>query len=432
MSFSGPNRSIVPGYRSSLLLSLLSVAAQAQDAPVIVPSPAPAAPRPLSSRPPSSYASSPAPATSAIVHEQAASFWEPLEIERISPFRWGPFQIRPFADYRYTYGNGLNAQPGQQENTALHRITPGITASSKRFVLTYSPSLSYYSNDDFNDSLDHLASVSSTFGYEDWVFGLNYSYSKTEPILIETGQQTPTKSHTFGFTAHYQYSDKTSYDFSLSRTSQKTDLNDLKNWSSMNWLNYHFSDKTTFGVGAGAGFSDQTEGSNSIYEQIQGRIGWRPGPKLTLDLNGGVEFRQFMDSAADDDIFPLMGLSINYALFESTVLQLSANQSVGSSLLDGQITENTSVSAGFRQRLLRRLNFDLFARYGTTDYQSTTSAVATETRSDEFTSISASLGATFREKGTISVFYERSKNNSSAEGLSYTSDQYGVQIGYRF
>jgi hypothetical protein len=204
----------------------------------------------------------------------------------------------------------------------------------------------------------------------------------------------------------------------------------------MNWVNYHWSEDSLVGLGAGGGYTKQDFGSDMTYEQLQARFGWNPGSKLNFSVNGGLEFRQFVDSGFDDQVNPLFGASIGYRPWEATTFSLSANRSVGSSLLQAQSTENTGLSAGVRQRFLGVLHLDLFAGFQQVDYQGFVdgdpATVAQTDRSDDILSFSANLGSRIFKKGDISIFFQRSENKSSDEGFTYDSNQYGFQIAYHF
>ena len=204
----------------------------------------------------------------------------------------------------------------------------------------------------------------------------------------------------------------------------------------MNWANYHWTEKTLVGLGAGGGYTKQDFGSDMTHEQVQARLGWTPSTKLNLHLNGGLEFRQFVDSPFEDQVSPIFGASVGYTPWEATSFSLSANRSVGSSVLQAQTTESTSISAGVRQRFLEVLHLDLFGGFTQQDYQGFTAAGPLTTletdRSDDILSFSANLGCEVFKRGDISIFYQHSKNDSTAEGFTYDSDQYGFQIGYRF
>jgi len=393
-------------------------------------------PPPVDQRPPSFSASNPPQATSALVNDQAAQFWGGRTQEFLkNPFTWGPFELRPFATYRFTYGTGFNSQPGREEDpTALNQISPGVLIRSEHISLTYTPTLNYYSSDAFDDTLDHHVSADAHYGVGDWNFSLGHTYVKSSSPLIETGAQTPQQSHSTGLSAHYQQSDDVSFDFTLSQQIQDTDdLNSSKTWSLMNWANYHYSDKTLFGIGVGPGYTKQDFGSDMTYQQLQGRIDWRPGPKLSVNLNGGAEFRQFDDENAENQLNPIYGASIFYTPVEPTTFSLSANRSVGAALVQAQTSETTIVSAGLRQRIIRNFFFNAFGSFSSTDYHNFTRGgdLAVD-RSDEVTSFSLTLSTTVFERGTASVFYQRSQNDSSDEGFTFNSNQYGFQLGYRF
>lgn len=382
------------------------------------------------------------------MHEQAAAFWGPRAFDEFTdnPLQWGPFQFRPFANYRFTYGNGLNANPGQQETTAINEITPGALIQSRHLTLSYAPTLKYYSNSAFEDSIEHSASASINYGLGDWAFVLSHAFSKTSSPLVETGTQTPQQNHFTVLSAHYQYSKAISLDLSLSQGIQLAEFyNNSITWSSMNWLNYHFSEKTLIGAGVGGGYVHQDLGfgvegvsiardlsTDSTYEQIQGRLGWNPTPKLNFNFNGGLEIRQFLRTSLEE-VYPIMGASFGYTPWEPTSFTILANRSVGASVTEVQPSVNTTFSAGIRQRLLGKLHLDLFGSYDTSDYPGIEGVPITQRgRSDETFSASATLGTRILNRGSISLFYQHSENISSSEGLGFSSDQYGFQLGYSF
>ena len=351
-----------------------------------------------------------------------------------NPLQWGPFQLRPHANYRFTYGDGINSGPGREQKTAQHQISPGLLLQSRHIALSYTPTLTYYSSDAFEDTLDHAASIAANYGLGDWAFGLSHSYTKTSTPMIETAAQTDRESHSTGLNAHWQYSNQTSFDFSLSQQIQSAEdegLNNSKQWSTMNWVNYHFSPKTEVGFGLGGGYVDLEVGSDQTFEQVQGRIGWAPGEKLDLGVHGGVDIRQFVDGSMSDLVNPIMGASIAYSPWEPTTFTLNANRSVDASFFQNQIVENTSVSAGVRQRFLGRLFLGITGGIRTSEYQEASQEIQTD-RSDDYTFISANLGTQILRKGSVSIFYQHSENTSSDEGFGFTSDQYGFQLGYYF
>lgn len=347
------------------------------------------------------------------------------------PLRWGPFELRPHFDYQLYSASQVYVQPGETQDTIRHSISPGLLLQGRHFSFDYTPRLNYYSRGRFKDGIDHSVTFDAHVGLGDWRFAAAHDYSKSSQVLIETARQTETERHTTSLNAAYRYSEKTTLDFNLNQTIiLASSLNNSRHWSTMNWINYLFSDTTTFGVGAGAGFADVEVGSDMTYEMLQARVGWNPGSKLSFDLNGGVEVRQFIDGAPDR-VNPLVGVALSYRLFEQTRFSLGADRSVNTSLLQDQITEITSVSASFNQRLFGRLNASLSGGHRTSDYQVTSRSLFGD-RTDETSHLGLTLGTAFLQRGLVSVGYRYLKNESSEEGFGFTSNQYTLNVGYRF
>ena len=199
----------------------------------------------------------------------------------------------------------------------------------------------------------------------------------------------------------------------------------------MEWLNYLYSEKTTFGLGAGFGYADVDSGSDMTYEQVMGRVTWNPGVKLSILASGGVEIRQFLDADISDRVNPLMGVTAAYQLFEQTSVSLAANHTVNTSLIGGQITENTTVTAALSQRLFGHVNVRVHGGYRYAEYQPTVDDLSVD-RSDEGYFAGVSAGIRVFERGRISIAYNRTENSSSDSDFSYGSNQYSLHLGYHF
>src|SRR5437879_4957750 len=42
-----------------------------------------------------------------------------------TPLQWGPLDLRPHADYRLSYGNGIQSTPGHRLDSVVNEISPG-------------------------------------------------------------------------------------------------------------------------------------------------------------------------------------------------------------------------------------------------------------------------------------------------------------------
>lgn len=102
--------------------------------------------------------------------------------------------------------------------------------------------------------------------------------------------------------------------------------------------------------------------------------------------------------------------------------------------LAAQQTEITSVGLNLNQRLFRKFTLALGVAYSETDYSTAVDAATAgaANRTDDQVSFTARLSHPFFTRGTWSVFYSYSNNDSSLGGYGFESSQTGFEIGYRF
>jgi hypothetical protein len=351
----------------------------------------------------------------------------------------GPVHLHPHIFYSLSYGNGLQSQPGNQSKSFINTLSPGMAVDiGSHWRLDYTPTLRYYSSQEFRDALDH--SVNLTWGTicGDWKLGASQGYAKTSEPLIETGSQTTTEIYSTVLSTAYQLNSKTSLEFSANQgfryansVSTNQPLTDSKTWTAIATANYQLSPALSIGPSLTFAYDNLNVGSDMTSEQFQGQFLWRPGPKLTCLGRGGLEIRQFLDSTESDLVTPVFALSLAYRLFELTTFSLAANRTVAPSYFGNQLTETSSFNGGVRQRLLQRLYLDVTGGYTTTKYR-TTSAGKSANRDDDYATVNIRLICPILQHGSASVFYNWSDNISSQPGFGYNSDQVGLELGYHF
>lgn len=346
---------------------------------------------------------------------------------------YGLIHLRPHFSYTFMYADGIQPQPGQPSDTFSHSISPGLLFElGPHWTLDYTPSLQFYSNRRFQDSVAHSVSLAGQTTYKDWNLGISQGYSSSSSALIETGSQTDQENYSTSLSAAHQFNTKLSLELGLAQNFRFADrFTNLREWSTSDWLNYQLLPRLSAGVGGGLGYDDVSLGSNMLYEQAQGRIIWLLGTKLSLTVSGGIDDRQLLDSESGDLINPIFGASIQYHLFEPTTFSLSATRTVNASYFENQASENTSVSAGIQQRLLGKLQLGINGGHATADYVATSSQISAN-RSDDYYFYGAQLNLAILKRGTIGVFYQHSENSSNQGGFGYSSNQSGVTIGYAF
>jgi len=406
----------------TMLLSLLALARAAEAQEVINPPPQP------SVTPPSLQQIQPGKMGVIQPAETAQSVPEATQ-----PFQWGPMNLKPHLLYRFLYGNGIQSSPGQPLTTAIHEIAPGLLLGvGGHWTLDYTPTWTFYSNHQFRDTLDHAVVLTGGTAYGDWVLGLSQSYVSSDQPLIETGGQTAQETYSTALNASYRFGRAMSVDLAVNQNFTFTEkFTNSREWSTMDWLNYQLWPRFDIGIGVGGGYVDVSPGTDMTYEQYQGRVNWRATDKISFQVRGGLEDRQFLDAGTGDLINPLYGATVQYQPFEATTLSLSANRAVSTSPFQNEVTENTDLSGSLNQRLLERFNLSLGAGYHTGKYI-VSAAGFPAGRKDEYYSFNARLSTTFLKRGTIAATYQFSNNSSSVAGYGYSSNQFGLEVGYRY
>jgi len=358
-----------------------------------------------------------------------------------SPLRWGRINLSPHLQYQMSYGNGVQASPGQQGNTLVNQVSPGILIGlGTHWTIDYTPTLRFYSDTRFKDGTDHAVNLQGTTAYKDWTFGLSQGYSLSSQPLVETGAQTDQETYSTALTANYQLNGELSLSLAANQIFRSIDqpvaseqLSDMREWSTLDWLNYQF--EPSLGASLGAGFTyDNIVGSPDMTsEQIQGRVNWQASRKLHFLLSGGLNDQQFIGSHTPDLLSPIFSLSAQYQIFEATSFSLSANRAVTPSYFQGATTETTGINAALRQRFLGKLYLDVSGGYGNTAYHGTTTGpIASNIADYNSTSFSVSLSTLFFKRATASLFYQASYNSSGVALYNYTTTQGGFTLGYRF
>jgi hypothetical protein len=410
------------------------------------------------------------PATPTAVQDQQNSnpmqVFAPLQELLAVPLslQWGPFAAHPHVDYQFSYGNGIQSSPGRQQDTIVQQLSPGVLFNlGDHWTLDYTPTLSFYSSSNLQDTVDHSVQLGWGTAYRDWFFTGSQGFHSSSDPNIETAAQTSSQNYSTAFSAAYQFNDKMSLDAGLSQNfnyvgngTSSTNyylqgLADSKAWSTMDWLNYQFWPRLNAGVGAGFGYTIQQNSPDAVNEQYQARVNWRATDKISFQLSGGLEDQQYLSGGASDLLTPIFSATVQYQPFDQTRFSLSASRTVSPASFQNQTTEGTGVTADLNQRLLGRLNLDLSGGYGSTKYLSSTSSSGQigygADRTDDSYTFGARLSCSLLKRGSVSVFYQYSENSSSQTGYyqyyqfsgslpasaySYTSTQVGFSIGWRY
>ena len=353
--------------------------------------------------------------------------------ELAQPFRYKFLTLRPHVDYQFLYGDGIQSAPGHPENTVIQEIAPGLRLDvGEHWSLDYTPSWTLYSNNHFQNTFNQAAKLTGGTVYGNWVLGLSQSFVVTDTPQAETATQTKQTTYATAVNGSYTINSKMSLDLGVNQDFVSADqFQSYREWSTLDWLNYHFWAQFDVALGVGLGYDDVDASPDMLFEQYEGRIKWRATDKVSFQLNGGVEDRQFFGGNSGDILNPVFGGGIQYQPFEQTKISLNAERVVAVSTLQNQISESVGFDGDLNQRLLGRLYLDLSGGYQNIKYVNSGVNPA-PSRTDDYYYFNTRLSTTFLKRGTIAVFYQLSKDTSSQSGFSFSSHQYGVEIGFAY
>jgi len=199
------------------------------------------------------------------------------------------------------------------------------------------------------------------------------------------------------------------------------------------FMNYRYSDKLAVGIGGTGGY-DLVDGSNpdQTFEQANARIGYQATGKISLNVSGGIEFRQFENNSRGEYISPVFEVNASYQPFDGTTVALSGSRrTYNSAVLAGQDFAGTMITVDLRQRLLQRFYFAVSGGYQNSDYFSTVNGVVANRR-DNYYFAEPSLEFSITRFWTVGGYYLRRQNNTSLQSFSFYDNQFGFRTTLKF
>jgi hypothetical protein len=360
---------------------------------------------------------------------------------------WGPVAVYPHLLYALTYGNGIEAQPGVNSTTLVNTVSPGVLLEmGAHWILDYSAGLAFYSNPVFKDTTSQRVILTGGTTYGNWALNFSQSYVNSTEPLVETGTQLGIEAFATVLDAIYQMNDKMSLQLGLNQNFRSAEeLNDLHEWITADWLNYQFQPQLSAALGVTGGYDEVSLGSDMPFEEALGRVFFLPGSKLRLMLVGGLEERQFIHPGAPSFFGPVFSASALYQVLEGTSVTISANRTVLPSFYGDEINVTTGVAAVVQQQIVGKTHFAITAGYTSEPFTSIVPGPVppgfenlpihndlTLVRTDSRYYASFRLSTLFSPRLTGSIFYLITDNISSQANFSYSGNQVGLDLSYRY
>lgn len=340
--------------------------------------------------------------------------------------------LHPYALYRFQSVDGLPNGPGNRFSTNVHEIAAGISwRIGDHWVVDYSPSWTYYSHDDLEDSVDHSLLVNWGTTYRNWRFNANHRTNTSNTVLFETAAQTErdtfqtTASAAVALNSQFGSETRLGHNVRLAET-----FSDFREYTIEQRLVVQLAERIDGSLGATYGYADVSNAADHEYITPRIIVDWLVGQKLSLHGALGVEYRQFDDDSETDN--PVYDISLNYTPVEATSFSLGYNRSLSPSLFQDAVVRREVIEASLTQRLFGRLFLTLSAGRREADYQSR-AVGALQGRRDRNEYYSARLSTVFLERGILAIFYQpEGDNTSNRPNFDYSVRTVGAEVRYNF
>lgn len=357
----------------------------------------------------------------------------------------GRFEFHGGADALVAYDDLVQIETnGVAQSDVTSTFSPFISVEThgpndRSLRAEYKPGLLFFAEHSEFNTVNHIGRVNVNWPLNRLSFGLAQTVNIASSVVRDIGNRA--KQTTYGTlaTAEYDMSERTSlearftydlFDFEEEATASQS-LFGSQQFGEQIWADYHWGAKLSAGMGATFTQLDVEDGTFQTSIGPEWRVQFTPNPKLTLRTAVGVQMRRF-DSDQPDTVEPVLRLSASYQPRSGTILTLDARRTeMASGLHAGQNYVDTGFTASVAQVFLRRFTAMLGGSYTMADYVATERGVAAD-RTDSYYSLRASVYWNMIESVNLSVFYERTVNDSSGDAFNYDHNVAGLQATWSF
>jgi len=296
----------------------------------------------------------------------------------------------------------------------------------------YIADASFFVDNSDQNSVDHDALAAGRWQGGKLTIGLRLRFQTLSGISLDVGGRVDRKLYSGALTSTYLVSEKVSLELNVYDTTSDYDTQvDSSEWMVEGWMNYQLRQKTRLSVGTRVGLTDFEGGSQQTFEQLVGRITYRASEKLSLNLDGGVEWRQF-DDPGSDEVFGVFNADATYRPFDGTTFSLNAfrKNSSAASRNNENITA-TGGAARVSQRFLQRFRVGIEGGYQTFDY-SAAGREDGDRREDQNAFVKTSLAFDVTKDLSAQGAYEYQENDSSLPDRSFSENVVSLQLTLQF
>lgn len=345
------------------------------------------------------------------------------------------------------YSGGLQFAPGHSDASWINVFSPSLVLDlGSHWVLTYGPTVTWYSQPGFGDTIGQSLGLTGATTYKEWAFSLAETYAHSSTPLVETGAQTSQDDYGTSIGVSRQIGSDLSWQLSLSQNIRDAEgFGSDNSWLANNSLEYAILPQVAIGPSVLASYYQTGGPSDMASESYEAEVFLTPGSRLQVSFSGGVSVSQFVNANAPNMVEPVFSGAIGYKLTESTSVSLNASRTIAPSFFAGLTTVSTQIGGSISHTIYRNLNLSVSGGYGLEQYTQITPeppprfwvgpvpqrALAT-LRVDTVKYISATLSWPIGQHLNASVFVSKAENKSSQDNFTFSSLQEGISLNYNY
>jgi hypothetical protein len=295
----------------------------------------------------------------------------------------------------------------------------------------YSPTFIFYQTHANNDAVDQAGNFVYAYNGGKTDLVLSEVIADAQETAIDYGNLVMETNSVTKLNVHEQLTGKLSGNFLAVQTIVDDDpgLHSAE-WTAAGYLDYQLTGKTGVGLGVLGGFAD-LEGPNQTYQQLNARITFDPGAKLSFNLTAGAELRETQGSGGAA-LTPVFSLGLSYQPFDGTNVGFEGYRRYDySGGFYGEDYLATGGSVALSQRFLQKFYVTVSAAVEDAQYRDNFSN-AFSNQSYDFFSVRAAVAFRPTVWCELSIFYQYRDNMAEGGADPFTDDQAGFLARFTY
>lgn len=310
-----------------------------------------------------------------------------------------------------------------------------LSSRPHSFGIYYSPEFLLFASTDSENAINHSAQAAYRYQGKKSFLRLTHRFRQSSGAQLDIGSRSNLLRHVTKLDAGVEFLEDYSLLYGATQNLRYFDnQNDRHDWNLYAFLMKEVTDDLQLGVGGRGGWVDTALSPNQTYQQALGRAIYQLRKSLTLDLQAGVDFRQFDEGffSINDRSEFVYNARLGWQILDTTLLSLSSYRSVvSSSGLNAANYTLTGVRADLTQEISDTVALKLGGGYENADYYSTITNRSTNLEFDYFF-LRPALSWSPTEKLLFELYYRFGQNDSSVALRDFDRHQVGLQTTIQF